>query len=66
MGDLISTTATNIQGLGNSSQGQRSVAKPKVVVAVRKKPMTQEQKLKCQRKQIEAQQYSEMGMKSGC
>jgi len=60
MGDLIATTATNIQGLGNSSQGQRSVVKK------RKKPMTQEQKLKCQRKQIEAKQYSEMGMKPSC
>ncbi len=65
MSELIATTAQNIKGLGNSSQGQRSTA-PKKAVVVMAAPMTEEQALKCERKQIEAAQYAKMGMKRGC
>ena len=61
MNDLIATTGTTVKGLGSSSKGPRSVA-----VVVKRKPMSAEQKLKCERKLTEAQQYSELGIKGGC
>jgi len=66
MSDLIATTAQNIKGLGNSSQGQRSNTAPKKAVVIVKAPMTEEQALKCERKKAEASQYAELGIKGGC
>lgn len=66
MGDLIATTGTNVKGLGTSSNGPRSVAKPKVAIVIKVEPMTEEQKNTCKRKQIEAAQYAEMGITPSC
>ena len=61
MGDLISTTATTVKGLGNSSTGPRHVVgRPK------KDQKAQEQQLKCARKRIETDQLAAMGISPKC